>query len=424
MNRRPPSLAFYALATRALSPLVPAVLRARAKAGKEDAARLGERRGHASLPRPEGRLAWLHGVSVGESLSLLPLVERLHGERPNAAILVTSGTRASAEVLARRLPAGAVHQYAPIDTPGAVGRFLDHWRPDLGVFVESELWPNLIVGAKLRGTRLALVSARLSPSSAHRWRRVPGAARAVLGAFDLLLARDQAAADAFAALGARVDGIADLKFAAAPLPADGAELGRLRAAIGARPVIVGASTHAGEESALLDRFVAVANGADPRPLLILVPRHPARGADIERLARDKGLGARRRAAGAGPDGLDAYVADTIGELGLWYRLANLAVLGGGFAPGVGGHNPLEPARLGCPFVVGSNVEDWPIFKALEDAGGTAIVAQPAGFDRYLRAAIKDPAALAALALRAADFTAAGEAEAMAASDRVLELIAP
>ena len=161
MRASSPALALYSLAARALSPLAPALLSARAKAGKEDGTRLGERLGRPSRPRPIGAVAWLHGVSGGESLSLLSLAERLRAERPDVLVLVTSGTRASADVLTRRLPAGAVHQYSPVDTPGAVRRFLDHWRPDLGVLAESELWPNLILAARRRGVRLALVSARI-----------------------------------------------------------------------------------------------------------------------------------------------------------------------------------------------------------------------------------------------------------------------
>ncbi len=420
----PLSLTLYALAARALSPLAPGLLRARARSGREDPARLGERLGHAGLPRPEGHLAWLHGVSVGESLSLLSLIDRLGAERPDALVLVTSGTRASAEVLARRLPAGAIHQYAPVDTPAAVGRFLDHWRPDLGVFVESELWPNLIAGAKRWGTRLALVSGRLSPASARRWARAPGAARAVLGAFDLLLARDQAAAEAFRALGVRIDGVADLKFAAAPLPAVEAELARLAAAIGARPVILGASTHGGEEAAILERFATVTKDRDPRPLLILAPRHERRGAEVEGLAQAAGFTAARRSAGAEPGGVDVYVADTVGDLGLWYRLAALAVLGGSLVAGVGGHNPLEPARLGCPFVAGPHTEDWPVYGALEAHGGTVRVAYAEGLDRYFRDAIESPAALASMAALARRFVALKDAETRQITSRVLDLLAP
>src|SRR5690606_33470056 len=158
--------ALYRLGTGLAQPLAPGLLKKRAARGKEDPARIGERLGHAAKPRPPGPLVWLHGASVGESLSVLPLVERLRAERPDIAVLVTSGTVTSAELLERRLPNGAVHQFAPVDAPGAVRRFLDHWRPDLGVFIESELWPNLLLGAERRGMKLALLSARITEGSA------------------------------------------------------------------------------------------------------------------------------------------------------------------------------------------------------------------------------------------------------------------
>ncbi len=248
MTARPPaSLGLYGLVTAAASVAAPAWLRGRVRRGKEDPARWGERLGRTPLARPPGRLAWLHGVSVGESLSLLPLAARLRARAPDVTVLVTSGTRASADLLSARLGEGTLHQYAPLDTPGAVRRFLGHWRPDLGVLVESELWPNLILQARAAGVRLALVSARLSDRSLDGWRRAPAAARTLLSAFDLLLARDEAAATRFGSLGARVDGLADLKFGAAPLPADPDVLAGARAALARRPVLLGASTHPGED---------------------------------------------------------------------------------------------------------------------------------------------------------------------------------
>jgi 3-deoxy-D-manno-octulosonic-acid transferase len=192
----PLSLRLYAAATALAEPLAPALLRRRAARGKEDLARLGERLGRSRLARPEGPLAWLHGASVGESLALLPLVEALIAARPGLGVLVTSGTVTSAALMAQRLPNGAVHQYAPVDGPRAVDRFLDCWRPDLAVFVESELWPNLLVAAKARGVRLALLSAKLSDESFRGWSRWPEAAKRLWGGFDLLLAQDSGRSNA------------------------------------------------------------------------------------------------------------------------------------------------------------------------------------------------------------------------------------
>jgi 3-deoxy-D-manno-octulosonic-acid transferase len=185
-------LALYAAATGLLEPLGPALLRGRARRGKEDPDRLGERLGRPSIPRPPGPLVWLHGVSVGETTSLLPLVAALRARRPGLTLLVTSGTVTAARLLAARLPKGVIHQFAPVDTPGAARRFLDHWQPALAVFVESEIWPNLILSAKSRGTRLALLSARMTEASAARWARWPGSAHALMSAFDLILPQDTA----------------------------------------------------------------------------------------------------------------------------------------------------------------------------------------------------------------------------------------
>ena len=353
----PLALGLYAAATGLIEPLAPLLLQGRARRGKEDSDRLDERLGRTDTARPPGRLAWLHGASVGESLSLLPLVETIAAARPQVTILMTSGTRTSAELLARRLPCEAIHQYAPLDAPGSARRFVDHWRPDLGLFVESDLWPNLLRAARSSGARLALLSARMSPASLRGWRRAPHSAQALLGLFDLILAKDAAAAAAFRSLGAEVAGLADLKFGAADLPVDPLGLAQARAQLGARSVILAASTHPGDEARVLDAFQAVGDRA-AEALLIIVPRHPERGPAIAALVQARGLEVGLRSAGEQPGAAQVYVADTLGELGLWYRLARLAILGGAFAPGVGGHNPLEPARLSCPFVCGPHVQAW------------------------------------------------------------------
>jgi 3-deoxy-D-manno-octulosonic-acid transferase len=334
------------------------LLRARARRGKEEAARLPERLGCAALPRPAGPLAWLHGASVGESLSLVPLVARLRRDRPDLTILVTSGTVTSAEMMARRLPKGVIHQYCPVDTPGAARRFVGHWKPDLVVFVESELWPNLLLTAKAHGAKLALVSARMTEASAEGWRRSPASARALLGAFDLVMPQDDAAAARLTGLGARDDGRLNLKYAGEALPADGAALDALKAAVGERPVLVAASTHMGEEELVLDAFAPhVDNPA--RPLLVIVPRHPERGDWIDDLTEARGFAtARRGSGGEVAADVEVYVADTLGEMGLWLRLARTALVGGSLVAGVGGHNPLEPIRLGAPALSGPHVASW------------------------------------------------------------------
>lgn len=360
----------YRLATGALSPFIPGLLRNRAAKGKEDPARLAERLGRASQPRPDGTLIWLHGASVGETLSMLPLVERLKTERPDAVLLVSSGTATSAALLAERLPEGAIHQYVPVDTPGAARRFLDHWRPDLVVFVESELWPNLLLGAKARGARLALVSARITEHSVRGWRRFGGLARRLLGVFDLILPQDGLSGERLKSLGGRVDGYANLKLTGSALGCDGAELAALKAAAGGRQVVLAASTHPHEE--LLIASAVQVGGR--HPLLVIVPRHPARGPALAQiLAQTLRAGGHSLAQRSAKEPLTAeteiYLADTLGELGLFFALADVVVMGGSFYPDIGGHNPLEPARLGKPVIHGDQVFNWVDVYVALGAGG-------------------------------------------------------
>lgn len=374
-----PALILYRLLTRMLEPLAPRLLDARAKKGKEDPARVDERLGLTRVPRPDGEVVWLHGVSVGETLSLLPVVERLRATRPDLTILVTSGTLTSANLLARRLPEGVIHQFAPVDAPGAVDAFLAKWKPVVGVFVESELWPNLILESRRRGVKLVLASARITEKTVAGWRRFPGAAREILSAFDVVLPQDGVSADRLESLGARIDGHVNLKLAGDAPPHDGAAFTRLSAAIGDRPVVVAASTHDGEEIAI----VRALDKLTERLCLILIPRHPERSAAIAAALTRDGYRFALRSQGRQPDSdTDLYVADTLGEMGLFLRLADVVVMGGSFSaalekPPVGGHNPLEPARLGKPAVTGPDMTNWAaITEALVEAGGLQIVAAP------------------------------------------------
>ncbi len=349
------SAALYRGLTGALAPAVPALLQNRVRHGKEDPRRLAERRGVSSLPRPSGTLIWIHAASVGESLAALTLAQQLL-QQPARSILVTTGTVTSAELMGQRLPPRAFHQYVPVDLVGSVARFLDHWRPDLALFVESELWPNLLLETKRRGIPLALVNARLSSRSFAGWQRLPGFARRVFSVFDVCLAQDDAVARRLKALGARnvrVGG--NLKADAPPLPADEASLASLRSAIGARPVFLAASTHSGEDEAVLDAGAAL---KEFHALTIIVPRHPERGPDIEALARTRGFSCSRRRDVALPtSGTEVYVADTMGELGLFYRVADAAFLGGSLIPH-GGQNPLEAARLSVPVIAGPHTGNF------------------------------------------------------------------
>ncbi|WP_269714451.1 3-deoxy-D-manno-octulosonic acid transferase [Caulobacter sp. NIBR2454] len=390
-------LRLYRAATGLLEPVAPLVLRARTLRGKEDSGRLGERLGRASVARPDGKLVWLHGASVGESLSLLPLIEGLRKARPDLSILVTSGTATSAAMLRMRLPEGVIHQFIPVDAPKAVSRFLDHWRPSLGVFVESELWPNLITQADARKIRLALVSARVTEKSAAGWRKAPDMARELIGAFSLVLAQDDLTASRLGEFGASDDGRLNLKLVGAPLPADEAELKKLKKAVGKRPVLLAASTHPGEDEIILTAFKSLGGDA----LLILVPRHVERANAIIELARERGFAVGKRSAGdlLGTDPI--YVADTLGELGLWFRMARGAFIGGSLIEGPGGHNPVEPAQLGCPAITGPFVDNWrSVYSPLVKNGVATVVRTANDLTAAFYALLKEPKMAKARAERA------------------------
>ncbi|MBX9757420.1 MAG: 3-deoxy-D-manno-octulosonic acid transferase, partial [Beijerinckiaceae bacterium] len=295
MSRSPLPVSLYRMATGVLTPFAPLVLAWRRRAGKEDPARLGERMGSPAVKRPRGRLAWVHGASVGEGIALLPLIVRLR-ER-GFLVLLTTGTVTSAKILGERLPDGVLHQYAPLDAPRFMRRFLDHWQPDMVMLAESELWPNMLMEAETRNIPLVLVNARMSPRSYERWKKAPRSIRALLRPIDLCLAQSVADASRLIDLGAaRVQVAGNLKYDVPALPADPQELAQLRALIGSRPVWLAASTHEGEErlaltlhNALLERF--------PDLVTIIAPRHAQRGRDVERDARLVGVHAVRRAAG-------------------------------------------------------------------------------------------------------------------------------
>lgn len=390
------SLRAYAAATRIAAPGLRVMLRRRVAAGKEIAARLPERRGVDPTPRPDGDLLWLHAASVGEAVSVLPVLSALD---PSVSVLFTTGTVSSARLLERRLPELGLgdrvrHRFVPLDVPGWAARFLDHWRPDAACFVESEIWPNLLAACRARGVRLALVNARLSARSAAGWARAPGLARALLGGFDLVQAQSVADAARLRALGAReADAPGNLKFAAPALPADSDELARLRVVLDGRPVWLAASTHPGEEEIAARVHHALAP-SHPGLVTIVAPRHPERGAAIA-----AGLGgAPRRAAGEGPPPGGIWIADTLGELGLLFRLGNLAFLGGSLSVPGGGHNVLEAARLGCAVAVGPRTGNFADAVAvLEAAGGLARVTDADALAAWVGAMLDDPARCAAAA---------------------------
>lgn len=409
------SAALYRAGTELLGPAIELWLKRRLARGKEDPARLKERLGQPGRPRPPGRLVWLHAASVGEALSVLPLIERLLAERAGLSALLTTGTVTSARLMAERLPPRAFHQFAPVDRPSAVRRFLDHWRPDLALWVESELWPNLVTETAKRGAPMALINARLSERAFRRWRRFGWMIRPMLQAFTLALAQSEADAERLRALGARdVRCLGNLKDAAPPLAADPGKLAELAAAFGDRPRWLAASTHPGEEAIAAEAHRALKPRL-PGLLTVIAPRHPERGPEI---ADALGLSVGRRAAGE-PPGADAYLADTLGELGLFYRLCPIVFVGGSLVPH-GGQNPLEPARLGAAVLFGPHMRNFAEAEARLAAAGALRVADGPALAEAVGRLLADPME----AQRRGAALAAATAQDKAVLEAVLAALAP
>ena len=415
--------ALWAGGTTLAAPVLRASLRWRARRGKEWPARLAERRGIDGTPRPAGKLLWVHAASVGESVSVLPVLAALGSRASDVSVLLTTGTVTSAALMAERLGelglSRVLHRFAPLDVPRWAARFLDHWRPDAAAFVESELWPNLLGGCRARAIPTMLVNARLSARSFARWRLAPRLAARVMRCLDLVQAQSEADAERLRGLGAlAVAAPGNLKFAAPPLPVDAAELARLRTALAGRPCWVAASTHPGEEAIVLDAHRRLAP-AWPGLLTVLVPRHPARGAALAELA-----GAPRRSLGAPLPPEGPWIADTLGELGLWYRLGMAALVGRSLVPPGGGQNPLEPARLGCPVAAGPFMDNFAdTARALEAVGALSRVADSAELADWLGTILDDPARRAAMGAAGLAAAAGYEHLAEATATALLGLLA-
>jgi 3-deoxy-D-manno-octulosonic-acid transferase len=398
MAGAPITLRAYRLATAAVSPAVPLLLRARASRGKEDLARTAERLGRSTCARPEGELIWVHGASVGESLAALPVIAALMALR-SRNVLMTTGTVTSAELMRERLPEGAFHQFMPIDTPGATARFLDHWRPDIGLFVDSDLWPNMLMNAKARAIPLALINARISERSFRGWQRAPKTMRELLSAFSVCLAQDAEIAARLTALGAGdVRTIGSLKADSEALPADPDKLATLQTAVSGRPILLASQTHPGEDETVLPAHDTLRQQfADL--LTIIVPRHRERGADIAMLCGTRSHVRRSENRLPAPD-TAIYIADTMGELGLFYRIAKFAFVGGSLIPH-GGQNPIEPARLKCAVMAGPNTANFATaYEAIFASQGKGRVSSSAGIATFAKELLSDPAAAAALGEKA------------------------
>jgi 3-deoxy-D-manno-octulosonic-acid transferase len=387
----PMTLRVYRKLSFAMVPLAPAVIKRRLKLGKEDPERVSERRGMSADIRPSGPLVWIHGASVGEVLAAAALIEKLRAL--NLRILVTSGTVTSAAIVAKRFPPDVIHQYVPYDSPRYVARFLDHWRPSLALFIESDLWPNLILSSAARRLPMVLINGRMSHRSFPRWRRVSGTISALLGRFDICLAQSQVDAERFSALGSRnVLTTGNLKLDVPAPPADPAKLEKLMAVTRGRPIVLAASTHPGEEELLADAHRTLA-GYFPQLLTVIVPRHPDRGELVARTIGATGLNVALRSREELPTAVtDIYVADTMGELGLFYRLAPIVFMGGSLVEH-GGQNPIEAVKLGASIVHGPHVFNFTdVYEALDAAGGARRADSPDALMKQLGRLLSDPKA--------------------------------
>jgi len=418
-EKLPLALRAYRLLSAAAAPLAPLLLARRLKRGKEHRERLYERRGVSRIARPAGALVWLHGASVGELASVLPLIERIAAR--GLGMLVTTGTVTSGGLAEQRLPPGVIHQFVPVDVPRFVRRFLDHWQPDLALLVESDLWPNMMIETSARNVPMILINGRLSERSFQRWRYLPNTIVNLLRRFDLCLARTPGDAGRFGELGApRIVTTGDLKLDVPAPPVDPAALAALQSAIGDRPVIAAASTHAGEEAVVIEAHRCL-RANFPRLLTLIAPRHPERGAGVVEIASAAGLQAALRTRTELPDAAtNIYVADTVGELGLIYRLAPVVFIGGSLVRH-GGQNPIEAAKLGAAILHGPHVWNFAeLYAALDHAHGAELVTDADRLTAGLGALLAQPAARASVA-ETARATVEGLSGAL---ERTLQLLEP
>ena len=384
-------LSIYLTATNLVAPLWRISLRRRARRGKEDPDRLSERLGRASKARPSGPMIWFHALGIGEAMAVLSLIEALRQERPELSFLLTTNTRTGADGLARiGLPMGVIHQYAPIDSKAAVTAFLDHWRPDAFVLAELDLWPRMLHALATRAVPMAMVNARLTDRRFKGRMRLRGLFAPLFPLFRTILLQDQISATRMVSLGAHEDQVTVaglLKAAADPLPADETTLVALRHAIGARPVWLAAATEEREHEPVL-RAHALARNAIPDLLMILAPRQLT-AADSAARAIETAFGSTlsRRSLGELPGAKDAvFLADSIGEMGLWYRVAPISFVGHSLNvpgdPPLPGKNPFEAALLRSVVVHGPSTGDFAeSYSALVEAGASVPIQDEADLAR-------------------------------------------
>lgn len=381
-------LKIYRSFTYLAYPFIYFLLKKRLSIGKEDFRRIDERKGIYKKQRPDSRLIWLHGASVGECLSMMPLINYLV-TLPNTKVMVTSGTVTSAELMAKRLPEGAFHQFIPVDLPTYTKKFVRHWHPDVALFFESDFWPNMLMDVHAANIPLILLNGRISDHSFKTWQRLPSFIRPMLRLFDFGLGQTQEDAKRMQQLGfQKTDCVGNLKFSAVPAPFDGSELSKMKNEIGDRFVWVAGSTHDNEEEQLADIHLQLQQ-LHKNMLTVIAPRHPNRAEEIEKMLISKGLTVHRRSLDQDTQA-DIYLADTIGEMGLIYRLSEYVFVGGSLIP-FGGQNMLEPMRMGaCTFIGPYAFNFKEIVARAKQKNALVEVPDKEGLAHALQACIEDP----------------------------------
>ncbi|MGV6838816.1 MAG: 3-deoxy-D-manno-octulosonic acid transferase [Planktomarina sp.] len=344
----------YAALTTAIAPIAPLILKKRIGKGKEHPTRWREKLGYATAARPKGTLVWLHGVGLGEVLSARPMIAALAQLRPDLQFLVTSSTRVSADVFAAHAPQNVIHQFAPIDTPFAIGRFLNHWKPDLAVWIEQDVWPGLVFGCQARGIPCALINGRMHGAAAQKRSKAAKLYQAVYGSFDVIAAQDAVSAENLRIFhGSDVPHYPNLKSIAPPLNVDKAALEGWQNTLKARAIWTAGSAHMADTQVALEAHKALLEGS-PDAVLAVLPRFPEDIPQITQMAQDLGL-QTDLARNANP--AQVLIEDRFGQSGLWYSLANTALIGGGFDD-TDGHNPWEAIHMGGHVIHGPNTENF------------------------------------------------------------------
>ena len=398
------NIKIYRIASLVLGPVIDIYMQYRKKIGKEDPKRFDERLGKANFPRPQGSLIWIHAASIGEAISVLPLIERITKDFPSINVLLTTGTVTSSNLLEKKLPKNVIHQFVPVDKFHAVKRFLSHWKPDCAIWVESEIWPNLVYETHSTGCPLILVNARMSVSSYEKWKKLQNFSKNILSCFSLCIAQTEEDKDRFEKIGAKKVVLGgNLKYEAPSLPADPAETGKLINMISDRPIWLAASTNKGEEEMIAFVHKKIVE-KHPNLLTIIIPRHPERQKEVSNILKDEGINISIRSKNEDIEtDTSIYVADTVGEMGIFYRLCGIVFMGGSLIEH-GGQNPLEAARLECAILSGPNTHNFKsIYKELESVGGVLVVKDAADLAMKVDEIIRDHDKQETLAQNAFEF---------------------